>query len=492
MSDQLARASWLGIGAAGLVMLLGCTASGEGGRDGAAPADAASQTAAADVAWEADLDVLGQPVEAGPALLVLVKAEDAVRLVSVDKESGKRNFSMPFHPGGLPPGVAMTPRATQTDDGAHLALVRRREPGAAGPALVAVDVRTGAEVRRTQSAVDDYDACSDGSDVCWSGYPMRLGGFIDSPFGRIRDVIRGGAPVRWDLEAGRTSEKTLQEGAIKVGDPDLFVSGEGRLAMLSHLPGTRRTDWSVSVVTAVASGVDPKAGWRFSHDEQEDVYVGSLGMPPPQDTARRYRQGKEVTTDLADSFVTAGIDGDTGRQLWRREGADAWCPLIRTSAGTEARTLCVIEGSRFDRRGKKSTYQDLVVELQGVDPRSGEIAWTYAIEGEDAERVYADGQVPLAPYGVVVPSDDGPVALDQRSGDTTPVSDGSVLLCAAGPDRLTVYGARRTAGTLYRTCDPTGAAVDGEVSSFGISAIGGDGEMRYVGMKGRLVAYRLG
>lgn len=452
----------------------------------------AVQAEQAEMTWTARLDVAGQPVQAGSALLVLARTpRRTIELVSLDRSSGRINFRMPYHPGGAPNGVAMVPQATETDAGRHLAVLRRFAPDADGPALVAVDVRTGAVVDSTPFAMDDYQACSDGHDVCWSGYPSRPGPMVSGPFGTFRDVIPGAAPQRWDLETGRITEKTLKEGAMRVGDPDLFAIGEGRLSQLTRLPGTRQTKWSQSVSVLVGDGVAAKYGWSFEHDSDADVYVGSLGKPTPPKLVRRYEQGKKVTTSYASRFVIAGIDGRTGQHLWHRDGADAWCPLVRSQPGTGARTLCVVSGTRTDVKGAEATTKDLAVELQGVDPRSGETTWTFRLVGEDAERAYLDERAPLAPHGVVLPSADGPVALDERTGELERVADDTVVLCAAGPDRVAAYGDRYAAGRLYEPCDPSGRPVSGELSVFGASAIAGTGAMRYVSMPARVVAYRV-
>lgn len=467
-----------------------------GGKNPAANAVAepsANQAAPAEIAWTAKLDVIGQPLEAGPARLVLSKAErGTVELVSLDSKTGRTNFRMPFHPGGMPVGMAMTPRATETAAGRHLALLRRYDLDAAGPALVAVDVRTGAIVSSTPTAVDDYDACSDGHDVCWSGRESRPGAMVEGPFGTYRDIIPGNAPTRWDLESGRTVEKTLQEGALRVGDPDLYVRGEGRLATLARLPGTRRTAWTQSVSVLVADGVESKYGWSFEHDEEANVFVGSLGKPFPAGLARRYEQGKQVRVDYASRYSTTGLDGRDGKRLWTLAGADPWCSLVRSVDESEARTLCVVGGSRVDRKGEEPIYDDLVVELQRVDPRTGEAGWTYTLEGKDAERAYVHDRASLAPYGVVLPGDDGSVALDQRSGALERVDADTVLLCPAGGDTLKAYGEKRVSGTLYATCDREGTPATGDLSVFGAAALSGTGQTRFVSMPGKVVAYRVG
>lgn len=482
-----------------VICLSGCdeTTQGErgGGKDAAANAvtePSASQASPAEIVWTAKLDVIGQPVEAGPALLVLSKTgRGTVELVSLDPKTGRTNFRMPSHPGGMPAGMAMTPRATETDAGRPLAVLRRYDLDAAGPALVAVDVRTGAIVSSTPTAVDDYDACSDGHDVCWSGRESRPGPMVEGPFGTYRDIIPGNAPTRWDLESGRTTEKTLQEGALRVGDPDLYVRGEGRLATLARLPGTRQTAWTQSVSVLVADGVDSKYGWSFQHDEEANVYVGSLGRPFPAELVRRYEQGKRVRVDYASRYSTTGLDGRDGKRLWTRTGADPWCSLVRSFDKSEARTLCVVGGSRVDRKGEKPIYDDLVVELQGVDPRTGEVGWTYTLKGEDAERAYVHDRAPLAPYGVVLPGDDGPVALDQRSGALERVAADAVLLCPAGGDMVKAYGEERVSGTLYATCDPDGRTTGGDLSVFGAAGLDGSGPTRFVSMPGKVVAYRV-
>jgi outer membrane protein assembly factor BamB len=452
-----------------------------------------SQSRPAKTVWSRRIEAVSQPVAAGPAVLVLAKAgSNAIELVSLDRTSGRENFRMPFHPGGLPPGVAMTPRVTRTDAGRRLAIVRRYEPGTPGPALVAVDVRTGAVVRSTSAVViDDYDACSDGRDVCWSGFESRPGPLVESPFGMIRDNIPGSAPMRWDLESGRTSEKTLHEGAMRVGEPDLFLRGEGRLATLVRLPGTRRTAWSQSVSLVVRDGADPRYGWTFDYDKDANVYTGSLGQPPAANLLRRFRRGEKVELDYTKRYLTVGIDGRTGEQLWRRRGANPWCSLLRDAPEVAARTLCVLEGSSVQQEGRDPKDKNLAVTLEGIDPRTGEVLWSHRLDGADAKTAYTDKRAPIAPYGVVLPSDEGPVALDMRDGQLQQVGDDVVLLCSGGPDDVTVYGIDRTAGTLYRSCTPDGRPANGRLSAFGASAIDGSGRTRFVAMEGRVVAFKL-
>lgn len=130
--------------------------------------------------------------------------------------------------------------------------------------------------------------------------------------------------------------------------------------------------------------------------------------------------------------------------------------------------------------------------MQGIDPTTGDVSWRFPLAGKDAERTYVDHRAPLAPYGVVLPSPDGPVALDQRSGALELVADDTVLLCASGPSQVTVYGATRAAGTLYAPCTGDGKPTGSPLSTFGASALGGTGEHRYVAMPGKVVAFGVG
>ena len=452
----------------------------------------ASQSRPVRTAWSRRIDAIGQPVTAGPAVLVLARAgSGGVELVGLDRRTGRENFRTPFHPGGLPPGVAMTPRATRTDAGRHLAIVRRYEPGTPGPALVAVDVRTGVVVRSTSAVViDDYDACSDGRDVCWSGFESRPGRLVEGPFGTFRDTIPGGGPVRWDLETGRLLENEGQDAAMQVGD-DLYFRGEGRTAVLTRLKGSQRSVWTQSVSLAVRDGADPRYGWSFDHDQDANVYTGSLGLPPAAKLLRQFNRGKRVEVDYEARYLTVGIDGRTGEQLWRRRGANPWCSLLRGVDEVAARTLCVVEGASVQQEGREPRDKNLAVTLEGVDPRTGETLWSHRLDGADAKAAYAEDKAPIAPYGVVLPSDEGPVALDMRDGQLQQVGDDVVLLCSGGPDSLTAYGRDLNPGTSYRTCTPDGRPAKGKLSAFGAAAIDGSGRTRFVTMAGRVVAFRL-
>lgn len=443
----------------------------------------ASQSRPARTAWSRRIDAVGQPVTSGPAVLVLARAgSDGIQVISLDRRTGRENFRMPFHPGGLPPGVAMTPRATRTDSGRQLALVRRYEPGTPGPALVAVDVRTGAVVRSTSAVViDDYDACSDGRDVCWSGYDNGM---------NMWGPIPGGGPVRWDLETGRVLENEGQDAAMQVGD-DLYFRGEGRTAVLTRLKGSRRSVWTQSISLAVRDGADPRYGWTFEHDQDANVYTGALGQPPAANLLRQFKRGKRVEVDHARRYLTVGIDGRTGEQLWRRRGANPWCSLLRGIDEVAARTLCILEGASVQQEGRETKDKDLAVALEGIDPRTGETLWSHRLDGADAKAAYTDQRAPIAPYGVVLPSEEGPVALDMRNGELQRVDDDVVLLCSGGPDGLTAYGRDLNPGTSYRTCTPDGRPAKGKLSAFGAAAIDGSGRTRFVAMAGRVVAFRV-
>lgn len=442
-----------------------------------------SQDRPARTAWSRSIDVVSQPVAAGPAALVLARTpNNGLELVSLDRRSGRENFRMPFHPGGLPAGVALTPRSTRTDAGRHLALVRRYEPGAPGPALVAVDVRTGAVVRGTSAMViDDYDACSDGRDVCWSGYDNGMNMFGPLP---------GGGPTRWDLETGRLLENEAQDGALQVGD-DLYVRGEGRTAVLTRQKGSQRSVWTQSVSLVVREGAAPSYGWAFDYDKDADVYTGALGQPPAANLLREFRRGKRVEVDYAKRYLTVGIDGRTGEQLWRRRGANPWCSLLRGAYEVAARTLCVLEGASVQQEGRDPRDKGLTVTLEGIDPRSGETLWSHRLDGAAARAAYADERAPIAPYGVVLPTSEGPVALDMRNGELQRVDDDVVLLCSGGPDSLTAYGRDLNPGTLYRFCTPDGRPTKGKLSTFGAAAIDGPGKIRIVAMAGRVVAFKI-
>lgn len=246
---------------------------------------------------------------------------------------------------------------------------------------------------------------------------------------------------------------------------------------------------SQSVSLTVAPGANPDYGWSFEHDEKSDVYVGALGRPVAPALIRAFRAGERVEIDYAKRYLTVAIDGRTGEQLWSRRGANPWCPLLRSTDGLDARTLCVVGGTNVQQEGRESRNKDLSVDLHGIDPRSGDTSWTFELSGKDATRAY-DGAPPLAPYGLVLPSPEGPVALDMRTGDRQLVDADTVLLCPAGPERITVYGADRSAGDLYGACTPDGKKAAGMPSAFGASGVDGEGDMRFVSMLGRVVAFR--
>ncbi|WP_244242538.1 PQQ-binding-like beta-propeller repeat protein [Nocardioides seonyuensis] len=465
----------------------GCSWSGGNAESEAAPVSSDSsatvlpadprQLTKASRAWTREIPVVGQPELAGSTALVLAQAPgDRLKLMGLDVETGRTLFESSYHPGGLPSGVQLAPRFTQLADGRYVALLRSAEPGPRGSFVTALDVRTGNVVAEAALVSDDYDACADGHDVCvsgWQGSPDFYG------------IAEGRGPQRWDLKTDRMVESRGYQDAMAIGR-DLFWSGEGSTAHLSRIRGYRRPSWSVPVGQVFREGSSTSAGWSFEYDEPEDVYVGGVGRPASSGLLARYRRGHRVRFPLVSRYEAVGVDGETGERLWRKRGANPWCEFAR--GASEARTLCMIEGTSVQKMGEDAQVKGISMSISGVNPRSGAATWSVPLSEAGARRAYMDEVVPLTPYGGVVESARGQlISVDTRDGRLMAVSPDAVLLCERTSD-VKAYGVTRS-NPVYRLCTPSGKPADGPLSLWGAMAIEGSGHLRVVSQQGRVVAY---
>lgn len=69
-----------------------------------------------------------------------------------------------------------------------------------------------------------------------------------------------------------------------------------------------------------------------------------------------------------------------------------------------------------EEKGETLRYQDLAVEIDGYDPRSGATTWSVTATPRYARRMLDDDGLPLVAGGVSVETASGPVAVDLRDG----------------------------------------------------------------------------
>lgn len=243
-------------------------------------------------------------------------------------------------PGGLGVGESATPLPTAWSPEANVAWKTPLPgPGASSPIIVGDKVFV----------------------TCYSGYGLSQ----DDP-GVIENLVRHLVCV--DLKTG----KQLWQADVKAALPEDPYSGIGVTAhgYASHTPVS---DGSRVYAFFGKSGVhafdlDGKALWQAEVGMESDpTRWGSSSSPIVHD-------GIVIITASAESQSLIGLDGETGKEVWRQEakGLDGmW--------GTP--TLIAVNNDRTD------LVMNVAREMWGLDPATGKLRWF--AKATDAEHAYA-------------------------------------------------------------------------------------------------------
>lgn len=463
-----------------LVLLSGCS-GGASGRDRDVPkptagASATTPTTVLDAApttatpvWSTRLDVVQAPVAAGDVLVAAVAARgDEIDLVALDRTDGATLWRRPLMVVDASIGAYLGDLVHESADGEPYVVMqqagtgRRLRPGAARPYL-ALDPRTGEVLARTRPVVARFGApaCHDGLDAC-----LRIS--ADDRFEETRWVLGS-----WEL---RPEKDRLPAGANSlVPDSDVYtVHGPVRQYAVAKAVGRiGKSPWRVPHSRITGSRrwlVDDESGFV---DEETGVAVVQL-LPTLEDAVvRRYERGEVVRFDLRQRR-TAGLDLETGKVLWRHEGADIRClELTRT----EVPVRCAFSGQRSYQEDRDPRLVSAQGWLEGYDPRTGETTWREQLGARAVHALVLDilrmdarvDRVVDADDVAVVPTPDGPNLLSLVDGSSRAIDAAEPVLCFAtasfrhrfdtGGSGLGGFGETR-ARHFVEPCVATGKSLD--------------------------------
>lgn len=242
----------------------------------------------------------------------------------------------------------------------------------------------------------------------------------------VTGVLGSGATGRWQVGP----EATLSPSTSGYLPPNARILGEDvystndRPGEILGLGKNGATVWQRGYEEVFGAGYSSDAGWGWYTGEGWPL-VGFGYLFTDDQTGH----------DMAASKVV-GLDPATGATLWEVAGAQ----MCATEAPADLVVLCVLTSGRITyatEEGALPVYTDVVATLQGLDPMTGQAAWTVPLDASNWGATY--GEPFVDPADAVIRYIDGqPTSIDRATGETTPLPAGEVLACTADRDILTV------------------------------------------------------
>lgn len=469
----------LGVCIAVLVVLSGCTDSGQEDRSSVrTEMDVDRDVTVVKPAWTLeDLEPIGQPVVVDgadtPVAVVIAKETNRrLKIVGVDTESGKQLWSHPFSPNQALPGYSVTPSTSETEDGQervvfHLAA---KEPLSAEPddfltPVVSVDPATGDIEAESEPVISSQapTSCEDGTDVC-------LQGNLDGGETKFN--------LRFDLDGGGIEE--VDEGAPRnarlIGDGGLF-STDDRPGEELGVQREREVLWKKSLEDIAGEGYSTDGGWAFIRESRPDRYTGFVGdSQGGSTTSQASFVSEKNVVDLSRS-VMMSFNGSDGKVLWVRKGVEMCFQLMHgddeeTVSVNEHPFRCTVDGKvTYDDGKTDPEIEGLSSSIEGYRPESGKTTWSHRLSTAAAkaklEPVHA-GVISRTRDRIVVDLREGLAIVDVANGKVAPAT-GPTFMCQKEPDWFPYAQPsggvfeRYGSGLLY-ACTPDGKEADSGVT----------------------------
>ena len=471
-----------------MALLLAATACSSGDpesdkSDGDKSAGVDRDSTSVEPSWRLDLDPLTQPVvKDGVALVVARAPRRSLQVVAADVATGKRLWSRPWSPGGIPPGYSVAPVALRSarDKAVTVFSVPPRDLGATSEKmwhlpLLVVDLATGKELHRTKPVglLTPPEECADKTDACF-------------------DLLGSEGGVRLDLDTGKLEPdpEGTPAGARNIGDAGLFSTSD-RPGEKIGVARDGKTLWSRPIAEVMGATVSSDTGWTFAHDDQADRYVGWMQAAIPGAAFERAKSGRPFTHDIG-VLRLVSFDGTDGTVAWSRKGAEHTCLGIDTEV---PKVRCVFKGVvTYSTAGEITKIRRGSATVEGFDAETGKTAWSLPVAAKAVLDLVNDRDQKVARGATaLVETEKGPRVLDLATGETAVAADEEVFVCASkntsfeyampyfsdGDPITTRYG-----GPLLRPCTAdgtdassyTGAAVTdaGEAAGEGRKVLAGD------------------
>lgn len=288
---------------------------------------------------------------------------------------------------------------------------------------MALDLKTGKEVYRgTPQLVETRPAkCDDGVDMCFTS---------------LDTTMEHSTNHRVDLATGKDlsgrAASPMSGNFRRLGEGLYSEVDKGIETIVRVENGVKM--WSRNVEEMFGPRSSTNFGWIFQYSEKLDLYIGSVGFNPTDETDYEKLMDKSFSMNLTD-HKTVGFRAATGRVLWTADASEVWCSntvgksATKLEGGDGLPVRCeYTQGVMNFPSGK---YQNAKAKLVGYDPMSGKAAWE-----TEAVVIKYDGDllVPTSSRGdtVLAGTPTGVKLLDTQTGTSHAVSNKDVFLCWKG------------------------------------------------------------
>lgn len=309
---------------------------------------------------------------------------------------GTKLWEAPARTSYTPDGVWITPARHSPSTVAYLS-------GAASDewsVVTVADVRTGQVIGTSQPiwAQSRPSTCAEGA--CVSG--------------QLADGQVGNWAIGPDAQLSPATSEYLPPNSRLIGD-GIYSTNARPGEVLGHGSGGAAA-WERSYEEVFGAGYSSDGGWEWRIEEGWPFIGAGYFFDENPD-------GRAMTGSMI-----VGLDPATGATLWQVPGGD-FCGEA-DEAGVVP--VCVFTSGTitYSTDTTPAVYTDLVVELQGIDPATGQPRWRVPLDAANWGPTYGSPFINRADAAIRY-VDGAASVIDFATGEVTALADDAVLACLA-------------------------------------------------------------
>lgn len=375
--------------------------------------------------WESSERLISDVAIAGDVALAYVSTGDGNEsLVARDLSTGSELWRDQTLPGIDGTGVAHRVATLEADGNWSVAYLQQSGSDYRWAALAVVDARTGTALGTSS---EDQWLLSTRPTECGETYCLE---------GWMSGADENKA-WQFDMKTHLLTESSgagtahLEGGAFFIGTNVVAGADDDGLQTLSYRRDGEYV-WTRDYTDVFGPGTSTRGGWAWV-SEQEDIPLIGVGFGySDRDTSTPGPMQFELGRSR-----TVGLDSDSGATLWAHDRAEN-CQTGGEMLVEGVLVLCRYNSGAgsFDwtgDRGENLRYDDVDLDIIGVDPSDGTIRWEVSLGDEPANY---DEDAPRLNSGTnpIVVKDGQALMIDRQTGSTTRLPEHAALVCTFGFD----------------------------------------------------------